>query len=312
MGRPLAKLNRLDPRAVWPSESSDFTPWLAQHINELGEVIGAELEVSETEVPIGDFSADILARDLATGGRVVIENQFGTTDHDHLGKLLTYASGVEASMIVWIAEWIRDEHRQALQWLNERTDLSTSFFAIALEVLQIEQSPPALNLKPIVFPNNWQKETHTTSQGISPKGRAYQAFFQRLIDVLRDTHKFTKVRIAQPQNWTSFASGVAGISYSAAFAEGDRARVEVYIDCGDATKNKDLFDRLYQERSEIEAELGETLSWERMDDRRASRIAAYRNGSIADDDEKLGEIHTWMMDRLLAFKRVFTPRIKGL
>ncbi len=218
MKQPLAKLKRLDPRTVWPSESRDFTPWLAENISALGEVLGTELEVSATEATIGDFSLDILARDLATGNDVVIENQYGPTDHDHLGKLLTYASGVEASMLVWIAEQIRDEHRQALEWLNERTDSSTSFFAIALEVLQIDESPPAINLNPIVFPNKWQKATRGTSRGTSPKGEAYQLFFQKLVDELRDVHKFTGSRIAQPQNWASFASGVSGIVHAAVFA----------------------------------------------------------------------------------------------
>jgi len=311
MKQPLGKLKRLDPRTIWSSESRDFTPWLAENINMLGEVLGTELEVSATETTIGDFSLDILARDLATGNNVVIENQYGLTDHDHLGKLLTYASGVEASMLVWIAEQIRDEHRQALEWLNERTDSSTSFFAIALEVLQIDESPPAVNLNPIVFPNKWQKATHGTSHGASPKGQAYQVFFQRLVDELRDKHKFTGSRIAQPQNWAFFASGVSGIVYAAVFAQGNRVRVEAYIDQGDAAKNKELFDQLFRKRAEIETELGESLSWERLDDKRASRIAVYRDGSITVDDATLTEIRNWMVDRLLAFKRVLTPRLKS-
>jgi len=311
MKQPLGKLKRLDPRTVWSSESRDFTPWLAENINMLGEVLGTELEVSATEATIGDFSLDILARDLATGNNVVIENQYGPTDHDHLGKLLTYASGVEASTLVWIGEQIRDEHRQALEWLNERTDSSTSFFAIALEVLQIDESPPAVNLNPIVFPNKWQKVTHGTSHGASPKGQAYQVFFQRLVDELRERHKFTGSRIAQPQNWASFASGVSGIVYAAAFAQGSRVRVEVYIDQGDAAKNKELFDQLYHKRGEIETELGESLSWERLDDKRASRIAVYRDGSITVDDATLTEIRNWMVNQLLAFKRVFTPRLRN-
>lgn len=311
MKQPLAKLRRLDPRTLWPSESRDFTPWLAENLNMLGEVLGTELEASATEATIGDFSLDIVARDLATGNNVVIENQFGPTDHDHLGKLLTYASGVDASTLVWIAEQIRDEHRQALEWLNERTDSSTSFFAIALEVLQIDESPPAVNLNAIVFPNKWQKATHGTSHGVSPRGHAYQAFFQRLVDELRDKHRFTGSRIAQPQNWASFASGVSGIVYVAVFGQGNRVRVELYIDQGDAAKNKELFDQLYEKRAEIETEVGGSLSWERLDDKRASRVAVYRDGSITADDSTLTETRNWMIDQLLAFKRVFTPRLKN-
>ncbi|GAV31067.1 hypothetical protein emb_1d0303 [Coriobacteriaceae bacterium EMTCatB1] len=312
MKQPLAKLKRLDPRTVWPSEPRDFTPWLAENIGMLGEVLGTDLEVTATEQSVGDFSLDILAKDLSTGDAVVIENQYGSTDHDHLGKLLTYASGVEASMLVWIAQQIRDEHRQALEWLNERTDSSTSFFAIALKVLQIGDSPPAVNLNPIVFPNKWQKATRRASQSPTPRGQAYQRFFQGLTDELRERHKFTKSHIAQPQNWASFASGVSGITYAAVFAQGDRVRVELYIDQGDAQRNKEIFDGLLLKQHEIEKELGEELSWERLDDKRASRIAVYRDGSIEADEQTLAELHKWMIEQLLAFKRVFTPYLKEL
>jgi hypothetical protein len=124
-------------------------------------------------------------------------------------------------------------------------------------------------------------------------------------------HKFTGVRTAQPQNWASFASGVSGVVYAAVFAHGDRVRVELYIDQGDTARNKEFFDQLHRRREPIEAELGPALSWERLDDKRASRIAAYRQGSIGADDPTLTETRDWMIDRLLAFKRVFTPLIKA-
>ena len=230
MKTSLGELKRLSPRDVWPSEARDFTPWLAEHMDRLGEVLGMDLEVSAMEAPVGEFSVDMRAKDLATGLEVVIENQYGATDHDHLGKLLTYASGVDASALVWIAESVRDEHRQALEWLNERTDTGTMLFAIVLEVLQIDQSAPACNLRPVVFPNKWQKTTREKDRSLtSPRGEAYRQFFQTLVDELRDAHRFTGARVAFPQSWASFASGVSGISFGASFASGGRARVDIYI-----------------------------------------------------------------------------------
>ena len=183
MKTSLGELKRLDPRSVWPSESRDFTPWLAENIQKLGDVLGMDLEVITTEGSVGEFSVDILAKDLATGSKVVIENQFGPTDHDHLGKLLTYASGMDAPTLVWIAGEVRDEHRQALEWLNERTDADTTLFAIVLELIQIDHSPPAVNLDPVVLPNKWQKATRDTARATSSsRAEAYRKFFQQLID----------------------------------------------------------------------------------------------------------------------------------
>lgn len=302
----------LDPRVVWPNEARDFTPWLATNISELGDALGMDLEVSTTEADVGDFSLDILAKDLGTGRQVVIENQFGATDHDHLGKLLTYAAGFDATAVIWVAEAIRDEHRQALEWLNRRTDVETHFFALVVEVFQIDNSRPAFKFKPVVSPNEWQRATRDAAERQeSPRAESYRQFFQTLIDELREKHKFTGARAGQPQNWYSFASGVSGITYGTSFAQGGRVRTDLYIDQGDLDMNKAAFDRLLVQREVLEREFGEPLEWERLDDRRASRIAVYREGSIDNSPEELAEIRAWTVDHLLRLKRVFGPRLRG-
>ena len=304
-------LQRLELRSIWKNEARDFTPWLAARIQELGESLGLELELTQREANIGDFSLDLLAKDLGTSKIVIIENQLSRTDHDHLGKLLTYASGFDASTVIWIAEAIRDEHRQALEWLNQRTDSETQFFGVVIEVLQIDDSKPAFNFKPIVFPNEWQKTQRRRSETtVSPRAEAYRGYFQKLIDELRESHNFTGARIGQPQSWYSFASGHSGLTYAACFAQGRRARVELYIDLGDFDKNKLLFDKLAENREQIEQEYGEPFEWERLDEKRASRIAIYRQGAIDDNEETLAEIRAWMIDRLLKMKKVFSKRLK--
>ena len=191
----------LDLRVVWPNEARDFTPWLAANITELGDALGMDLEVSTTEADVGDFSLDILAKDLGTGRQVVIENQFGATNHDHLGKLLTYAAGFDATAVIWVAETIRDEHRQALEWLNRRTDIETHFFALVVEVFQVDNSRPAFKFKPVVSPNEWQRATREAAERQeSPRAESYRQFFQILIDELREKHRFTGARAGQPQN----------------------------------------------------------------------------------------------------------------
>ncbi len=302
------ELKRLDLRSIWKNEARNFTPWLAKNIQRLGETLGMELELEEREASVGEFSLDLLATDLGTGRTVVIENQFGVTDHDHLGKLLTYAGGFDAATIVWLGEKIREEHRQALEWLNRRTDADTQFFGVIAEILQIDDSKPAYNFRAVVFPNEWQK-TRRGTKPVSSKSDAYRDYFQRLIDELREKHRFTGARVGQPQNWYSFASGFSGVTYGAGFALRGRARTELGVDRGDSDANEKLFDRLLEDKAGIEEEYGAELDWERLDGKRACRIADYREGSISDSESTLLEIQAWHVDGLLRMKKVFDPRL---
>ncbi|MBD3338871.1 MAG: DUF4268 domain-containing protein [Candidatus Lokiarchaeota archaeon] len=263
------------------------------------------------EASVGEFSLDLLANDVGRNKAVIIENQISSTDHDHLGKLLTYASGFDASVIIWIAETIREEHRQALDWLNQRTDTETEFFGVVVEILQIDDSKPAYNFNPIVFPNEWQKsKKRPGSNQVSEKMEAYRCYFQDLIDELREKYNFTNTRKGQPQSWYSFASGYSGITYAMCFALGNRIRVELYLDVGEAEKNKQLFDTIYQDKEVIESKFDEDLEWERLDDKKGSRIAIYSTGSIESDSETLKEIKDWSIEKLLKFKEVFSPNMK--
>jgi len=305
----LGTLEKVDPRTIWIHEAHDFTPWLADNLDRLGDAIGIELELTEREANVGDFSLDLLARDLGRNANVIIENQLATTDHDHLGKLITYASGYDAQVVLWVSTEIREEHRQALDWLNQRTDSSTEFFAVVVEVIKIGESNPALQFRVVVSPNEWRKSARIkTTSDTSEKSERYRTYFQTLIDDLRETHKFTGAKKAQPQNWYSFSSGNKTFVYSHSFAARNRIRAEAYVDTGDADENKAFFDLLHNDRETIEAQYGQQLEWERLDDKRACRIAVYRDGSIEDSSEELQAIHEWAVQQLLKLKEVFGPR----
>ena len=306
------EIKPVDIRDIWPNEATDFTPWLVDNIERLGRALGMELEVREHEADVGDFSLDIMAKDLGTGRTVVIENQLTETDHDHLGKLLTYAGGFDAGVLVWIAKELRDEHRKALEWLNEQTGPDIDCFGVVIEVIRIDESKPAFNFKPVVFPNEWQKDKGGGRDVASPKAEAYREYFQSLIDELRTKHKFTGAKVGQPQNWYSFSSGVRGIIFSNSFAQGGKVRAEVYIDLQDKDRNKRLLDRLWAQQSVIEKEFGGSLSWERLDDRRASRIAVYREGSIDAPATTRDELREWSIENLLKMKRLLLPKVRAL
>ncbi len=306
-----AEIKPVDIREIWPNEATDFTPWLVANISRLGEALGMDLEVQEREADVGEFSLDIKAKDLGTGRTVVIENQLTATDHDHLGKLLTYAGGFDAGVLVWIAKELRDEHRRALEWLNERTGEDVDCFGVVIEVICIDDSRPAFNFRPVVFPNEWQKGRRARGS-VSPRAEAYREYFQSLLDELRMRHRFTTAKIAQPQSWYSFSSGVRGVSLSNSFAQGGKIRAEVYIDLQDKERNKRLFDRLHEQQSEIETELGESLSWERLDERQSCRIAIYRAGSIDVPKPARDELRAWSIEKLLKLKKVLVPRADKL
>ncbi|MGH9510336.1 MAG: DUF4268 domain-containing protein [Terriglobales bacterium] len=305
-------LKRIDLRDVWRKEATEFTPWLADNLKALGEALGMDLELVTREAPVGDFSLDLLARDLGRDRVVVIENQLAPTDHDHLGKLLTYAAGNNAGGVIWVAAEIRDEHRQALDWLNQHTDSDIEFYAVVVEVIKIDDSKPAYDFNPVAFPNRWRKTRIEAagSRQTSERGEAYRSFFQDMIDELRERHRVTSARVARPQNWGEFPSGVSGISYCLSFTHGGRVRAEFYIGRPDAAENKRLFDSLHAERKELEAQFGEPLEWERLEDKNACRVAIYRAGSIMDPPEALQEIRRWGIEHLLRLKRVFGPRLR--
>lgn len=309
------ELSKVSLREIWPHEASDFTPWLAENIEELGKSLGMDLELIEQEASVGNFSLDILAKDLGSSRSVIIENQLTQTDHDHLGKLLTYAAGFDASIVIWVSESIREEHRQAMDWLNQRTDNETSFFGVVVEVIKIDDSKPAFNFKLIASPNEWQKNKKrqkTQGGSLSTKGEKYQHYFQGLIDTLRDEHRFTSAKAGQPQNWYTFSSGVSGLTYGANFSQGGKARAELYIDLGDQEKNKYVFDQLLNQKEIIEAELGQEVSWERLDSKRASRLALYTDGAIDDSDADLERVKSWHIEKLLKLKASLRNKIGAL
>jgi hypothetical protein len=307
----LGKLLRVDPRNVWKHEALDFTPWLVEHIDELGEVLGLELEVVGREHAVGDFSVDIKARDVGRNKVVVIENQLEETDHTHLGQLITYAAGLEAGVVIWVSREVREEHRQALDWRNRGEGATTEYFGVVVELLQIDDSKPAVNLRVVASPNDWVRGTMRARTTDEPSGiyTLYQQFFQQLIDELREKHRFTNARAGQPQSWYSFTSGTTGFTYAFSFAAGGRLRAEIYIDRGQRDQNVAALEALRTDKSALEEAFGEPFDWELLEGKRACRIAVYRLGSIKDSTESLEAYHRWAVDRLLRFKRVFDSRL---
>ncbi|MGA7866133.1 MAG: DUF4268 domain-containing protein [Stellaceae bacterium] len=307
----LGKLKHFDPRKLWENEAGNFTPWLANHLQLLAEALGLDdLQLVRTEQAVGEFLCDIVAREVRTDRRVIIENQLKQTDHKHLGQLLTYAGGLDAAVVVWISPEIREEHRQALDLLNRHTDEQIVFFGVLLEAIRIDDSNPAVQFRPVAFPNEWGK-AQNQGRNVSERGSVYKAFFQALLDELRERHNLPNAGVARPKGWYWFSSGVSGFKYGVAFQEGhQRLQTELYIETGIVERNKAIFNWFFSRREEIEREMADHLVWEPLEHRQASRICVVRpNTSFADAVEQGEELRKWSIDHLLRLKKVFDPKL---
>ncbi len=319
----LGILKRLDAREAWKSEPYDFTPWLRHNIGLLGQALGLEIDAEvQQEVAVGLFSADLLGTGLSSRAAILIENQLEQTDHSHLGQLLTYAGGLDARILVWVSTKVREEHRQALIWLNENTREDVLIFGVEIELLRIDDSRPAPHFRIVVEPNEWQKGqqrvTNPGSATVSEKSQRYRAFWADLLAAVHSCEPaFTSMspERAPHQNWCAFSVGRTGFLDSLAFGWEDGQswlRTELYIDTKDKQRNKAAFDQLATDKHVIDAGFPEPLLWTRRDDIRASRIYARRKGSLDDSPEELREHMQWFMEQAFLIRSVFAPRVKAL
>ena len=254
----IAKLKTVGIKKVF-SREEEFSDWLVENIELLEEKIGVELEDIEREYQIGSYFADILARDTNSGAMVIIENQFGKTNHDHLGKILTYASGVDARIIVWIAEKFSDEHKQALNWLNENTGQDVGFFGFEVKAVKIGNSPYAIDFDIVVMPNQWRKISRSAVERLGPRQETYLSLWNK---VLKEYGK-SNLR-PRPQYRMVFGSGVSNVQYEWRIWE-DKFAVGIYIGKPSPKENERIQKCLMEHIEEIAQILGvssEDIKWE--------------------------------------------------
>jgi hypothetical protein len=283
----LGRLDRVDPRVIWAHEAHHFTPWLLSNSERLAEALGIELELEQAEHPVGNFSLDLVGRDMANGTVVIVENQLEASDHTHLGQVLTYAAGTSADTIVWLTTNFRDEHRQALTWLNERTDEGTHFFGVELQVVRIGDSDPAPVFSVVVQPNEWQKAVKAASAAKSGGGRGalYVEFWQKYLERARAEQPDWTHGKASTQSWLWAAAPIRTCGLSPAFAASGRIRYELYVDGTTSEQATGRYEALEQQKEALEQAYGRGLTWETLPGRRAYRIADYRPGSITEPDD---------------------------
>lgn len=302
MKKNLAKLQKIDLRDVWGIEP-DFTNWLAQqeNLDLLGEEIGVEIKPIKTEASIGTFKVDILAEEESSGRKIIIENQLEDTNYDHLGKIITYASGYDAEIIIWVVRDVRKEHQRAVEWLNEHTDEKTGYFLIKVELWQIEGSNPAPKFDVLVSPNEWAKAIKASPAGgeLSDTKLQQLDFWTKFKGFVMAKDTRIRLQTPRPQHWydVSMGSSEAHVALTINSRE-NLLGCEIYI-----SRNKELFKFLQERKDEIEKEIGEKAEW--VDAAVASRIKIKKEIPDLFSQTEAENYFAWLYEKTTLFQKVF-------
>ena len=305
----IGKLEEVDIRELWKHEQYDFSEWLSkkENIENLNEILGLTLVDISKETYVGSYRCDLFAKDETTGIKVIIENQLEMSNHDHLGKIITYASGLDAKVVVWIVKEAREEHRSAIEWLNNNTNSNINFFLIEIHAYKIGNSDNAPMFQVIEQPNDFIKNNKSTNSSDTMNKSQSQRleFWNQFNNVLVERGKPFNVRKATTDHWYNVAIGTSDAHIDITLVNKDSViGVELYI-----TDNKDLFDKLYQKKDEIESNLGFKLDWRRLNNSKASRIVTFIKGLNFDNHSNYNELMNKTIDLAVLMRDTFKKYI---
>jgi len=297
----IGKLERVELRDMWKHEERDFSAWLSQEENlaMLSDAIGVDISLIERESHVGGFSADLYAEENGTENKIIIENQLEDTNHDHLGKIITYASGKDAKYVIWIVKHARPEHRQAVSWLNGHTDEGINFFLLEIELWRIGDSLPAPKFNVVVMPNDWLREERRTTSEITERGKFFIGFWDAFIAYASQKPEYArqfKFRRSHPHHWYDLSIGIGGVfvSLNAQLNKGT-------IDCGlYISDDKDYFERLKSHSEEILQILGEEAEWREAN--KACRLLITKSFD-ANNQANWPKAFDWFMQMATLFKK---------
>lgn len=304
----IGKIERLPLREVWKHEALDFTAWLQENLDVLNDTVDVSLATAEREQAAGDFSVDLVAEDVA-GDLVVIENQLERSDHNHLGKLLTYLVAIGAKTGIWIVADPRPEHVKAISWLNESS--SASFYLLKVEAIRIGGSAPAPLLTLVLGPSEETRKVGRAKEEWAERETLRYRFWKALLERARHRTKLHSNISPSRDSWISAGAGKSGVGYNYVVRERD-ARVELYIDRREAEENKAIFDALAASRGDVEGSFGGPLVWEKLENRKASRISKVIERGSYRDEEGWPEIQDAMIGAMIRLEKALRPHLSGL
>lgn len=291
-----------DLRSIWPHEALNFTPWVAENVDLLADAVGLDITVDETESSVGDFNVDIYASETGTDRKIIIENQLEDTDHDHLGKLITYASGKGADVVIWVVKHAREEHKAAVEWLNNHTDDKIGFFLCEIKLFQIGDSQIAPAFTVVERPNDWTKEIRKTASANSTQQQRLE-YWQVFNDYAFTDANFSRIfnkRKPTTDHWMDFSIGSSACHIAVSQIQKRKAvDVELYIN-----DDKELFKSLFAHKDEIEKNMEMELEWKELPERKASRILIEKTVDL-DDRATWPEQFDYIMDTCIKMKGAF-------
>lgn len=304
----IGQLRRVPLREVWPHEARDFTTWLQENIDILNTELGINLIGAEREQAAGSFNVDLVAED-EHGNTIVIENQLERSDHDHLGKLLTYMTVMDAKAAIWIVADPRPEHVAVISWLNE--SFSVDFYLLKVEAVRIGDSPAAPLLTEIVGPSAETKSIGVQKKELTERHLLRRKWWDQLI-AHPSAHTHAHLR-GGPDSWIAVSTGVRGLSYNYVVHQ-QQSAAELYIDCGAGTDEETarLFAYFYDAKEEIEAAIPFEVIWDQRDERRAHRIRIVSPGGYRLPDEQWHAAHTEVVTRMNALQSALATKIEQL
>ena len=314
--KPLGRLKPVKLREAWESEPADFSAWLAQEVNIalLGETIGVELEVEAQEKNVGPFRADILCKDTASQTWVLIENQLEKTDHLHLGQLLTYAAGLQAATIVWVAASFTDEHRAALDWLNEITSDDFSFFGLEVELWQIGDSAAAPKFNVVCKPNDWSRSVssaaRSTDGSLSETQQIQLEYWTALRDYMEERGGPVNPTKAHPQGFMDFSLGKAGVWLCASIRVRDKG-ISVLLVMG-SNNALAYFKLLERNRIEFDKKFGESLEWSERPGKKQKYLKLRLDNADPVNRDDWSRQHAWIHDGLERLHKTFSEPFRSL
>jgi len=302
----LGKIIQVPLREVWKNEAYDFTQWLAEpaNIEILNDTIGLTLVDIKTEKNVGAYKCDIVCHDEMSNKIVIIENQLESSNHDHLGKIVTYASGLDASVIIWIVKEAREEHSSAIEWLNNHTDESVAFFLLEAQLWKIGSSDPALKFNVVEEPNDFNRiiKKNILDKTLSENQTSKLEFWTAFNDVMRDRKEFN-IRKPSTDHWYDFSIGKADCHLVADLLnKKGKVRINMWI-----SDNKERFEIFSEHKEEIENAVGEKLNWERLDGKKACKIFTYIDGLNFNKPEDYHSLSNKIIDKLIVFRKAFKP-----
>lgn len=310
MAQKIGKLTEVDVRELWKHEQYDFSEWLAKedNIEYLNDILGLTLVDVDKEVFVGPYRCDIVAKDETSGITVVIENQLEGTNHDHLGKIVTYASGLNAKTIVWIVKDAKEEHRAAIEWLNNNTNSEINFFLIEIHAYKIGDSEPAPMFEVVEKPNDFVKHSKApvTDKELNKSQSERLVFWEQFNQIVINRGKPFNLRKATTDHWYDIALGTSDAHVAIDLvSRSNYIVVEVYIN-----DKKELFDSLLSYRETIENDLGFEMEWDRIDNKKASRIKYRIPGLDFDDHSNYDELMNRIIDVAVKVRDVFSPYVR--